>query len=151
MSNSDDRQLLGKLTEAVISDPTQGPRASKAVARQVWRQRTTHWGSFFDKWSTGTTHLVRPGFFVHVKKIRTKKTFHTTDFYLRKFKTSFLVASESTAQEGEIDEGETFGIDDEEEWIAFPTENEGTVLTTYGALKRVSRVRFIKKELLTWA
>ena len=61
------------------------------------------------------------------------------------------MASESTAQEGEIDEGETFGIDDEEEWIAFPTENEGTVLTTYGALKRVSRVRFIKKELLTWA
>ena len=43
------------------------------------------------------------------------------------FITSFLVASESTAQEGEIDEGETFGIDDEEEWIAFPTENEGTM------------------------
>ena len=36
------------------------------------------------------------------------------------------MASESTAQEGEIEEGETFGIDDEEEWIAFPTENEGT-------------------------
>ena len=70
MSNSDDRQLLGKLTEAVISDPTQGPRASKAVARQVWRQRTAHWGSFFDKWSTGTTYNYVQAFFCLFEKIR---------------------------------------------------------------------------------
>ena len=60
---------------------------AKAVARQVWRQRTSDWSSFFDKWSS--------------------------------------VASESIALEGENDGDETLGIDDEEEWIAFPTENEG--------------------------
>ena len=63
------------------------PGTTKAVARQVWRQRTSDWSSFFDKWSA--------------------------------------VATESIAPEGEDDQDETLGIEDEEEWIAFPTESEG--------------------------
>ena len=53
-----DRQLLGKLTEAVISDPTQGARATKVWSLTQYsfvrlficlsgRSMTPHWGGYF--------------------------------------------------------------------------------------------------------
>ena len=56
MSNAPESQsgedLLEKLTTAVSVDAASGPKASMAVARQVWRQRPGYWKSFFNRWKT---------------------------------------------------------------------------------------------------